>query len=214
MAKPVAAIKKKRWITVAAPQEFGGGVIGETYLAEAQEGVGRTLSVSLMTLTGDPGQQSVHIDFKIVSVQNNSLMTEVTGFNIISSAVRKMMRRGKEKVEDSFIVCTQDKKNVRVKPILVTKNRAKGGVLVDLQKRLRNTVLKMTAELNYTDFVNNLVSHHFQKQLQDSLKKLYPVSVCEIRWMSVEPTGVPIKETAIASRLSDEEEPPVAETSA
>lgn len=111
------------------------------------------------------------------------------------------------------MVSTQDKKNVRVKPILVTKNRAKGGVLVDLQKRLRNTVLKMTAGLNYTDFVSSLVAHNFQKQLQDALKKLYPVGVCEIRWMSVEPTGVPIKETVVATQ-PEKEEPPVVETSA
>jgi len=205
MVKPVTAIKKKRWVQIVAPQEFGGNFVGETYLAEPQEGVGRNMSVSLMSLTGDPGQQSIHIDFKITGVQNNTLVTEVMGFNIINSAVRKMMRRGKEKVEDSFVVVTKDNKNVRVKPILVTKNRAKGGVLADVQKQLRNNVLKMTAELTYTDFVNSLIAHQFQKKLQEALKKVYPLSICEIRWMSIEPEGVPVKETAVIIREKEPE---------
>ncbi len=204
MVKAAVQIKKKRWVPVFASDEFGKAFIGEIFVVEPQDAVGRNLSVSLLSLTGDPSVQSVHVDFRISGVDGSNLTTQVIGYNIITSAVRKMMRRGKNKIEDSFVVITKDSKNVRVKPILVTKGRTKGVVLVNLQKQMRNSVIKMTRELAYSELVNSLVGHKFQRQIQDALRKTYPLSVCEIRWMSLEPEGVPIKEVEVPVAVEEE----------
>ncbi len=209
-------IKKKYWFPILAPQELGGERIGESYLSDPQEGVGRTVSASILTVTGDPSKQSLHIDFKITGVDKNTLRTEVTGFNIITSAARKMMRRGKEKIEDSFVVSTKDKKHVRVKPILITKNKTTGAVLQNLRHHLRAHVIKLVGDLTYVEFVNSLIAHRVQKQLQDILRKVYPLTVCEIRWMGIEPEGVPIKESVPPplATSKNEEEQEVVEASA
>lgn len=187
-------IKKKYWFPILAPQELGEEKIGESYLGDPQEGVGRTLSVSVLTVTGDPSKQSLHLTFKITSVDKNTLRTEVTGFNIITSAARKMMRRGKEKIDDSFVVSTKDNKHVRVKPVMITKNKATSAILQNLRRHIRAHTVKLVSELTYAEFVNSLIAHRVQKQLQDVLRKVYPLTVCEIRWMGIEPEGVPIKE--------------------
>ena len=202
-------IKKKYWFPIVAPQELGGEKIGESYLGDPQEGVGRTLSVSVLTVTGDPSKQSLHLDFKITSVDKNMLRTEVTGFNIITSAARKMMRRGKEKIEDSFVVNTKDNQHVRVKPILITKNKTTSAVLQNLRHHMRAHIIKLVGDLTYLEFVNNLITHRVQKQLQDILRKVYPLTVCEIRWMGTEPEGVPIKESVpppLATSQKEEEQ--------
>ena len=36
-----------------------------------------------------------------------------------------------------------------------------------------------------------MVSHTLQKQLSDSLRKTYPLNICEIRWATIEGEGIP-----------------------
>jgi len=36
-------------------------------------------------------------------------------------------------------------------------------------------------KMTFSDFIRDVVSRKFQKRLQDLLKKIHPLSVCEIR---------------------------------
>lgn len=174
-------IKKKRWIPVQASADLGSQKIGELHLEEPAQGIGRTLDISLMTITGDPSRQSTHLDFKITKQENNTLQTEITGYHIITAAVRKMMHRERTKIEDSFVIATKDKTKHRIKPIIIAKGQITGGVKAHIQRDLRSHIIRITAEKTYNELIKDLISHQFQKQLQQTLRKIYPLSTCEIK---------------------------------
>lgn len=185
-SKSAMLVKKKVWVPMIAPALFNNQPIGEMYLTEDANPVGRHVTVSLMTLTGDPQRQNIHISFKISKAENNQLLTTLVGFKITPSAVRKMMRRARDRIDDSFVAKTQDGIAVRVKPVLITRGRSKGSVLADMRRTLRLTVVRALAKHTFVDFIGSLVAHKFQRELQDTLRKIYPLQVCELRDVHIE----------------------------
>jgi ribosomal protein S3AE len=180
-SKAALLVKKKVWTPIIAPALFNNQQIGEMHLTEDQSAVGRKVTVSLMVLLGDPQRQNVHITFEVAKQENGQLLTKVHGFSITPVAVRKMMRRGRDRIDDSFMAKTADGIPVRAKPVLITRARAKGGVLADLRNQLRLNVIRAINKRTFLDFITDLVAHKYQRELQDTLRKIYPLQVCEIR---------------------------------
>jgi|SRR3989344_180095 len=183
--KAAQQVKKKKWVQILAPKSFDNAFIGETYISEFSEAIGREVSVSLMALSGDPQKQNTILSFKMASHNNAAIITEIIGYRISPSAVRKTMRRGKEKVEDSFEAVTQDNIKVAIKPLLVTKGRATGGVLTNLRKHLHAYLVKVLSATTFENVLIDLMSQKFQRSMSDVLRKVYPLSVCEIKIFSI-----------------------------
>ena len=200
-AKAAQIIKKKRWVPIISPKVFNSQPLGETHISEYEEAIGKEITVSLMILTGDPQKQTVSLSFKMVGTSNNAIITQPVAYKIAPVAVRKMMRRGKEKVEDSFILTTQDNIKVIAKPILVTKSRAKGAVLTNLRRTLRANLAKIVASNTFETNMVELVMHRLQKTLSDSLRKIYPLSTCELRVFSI------VKHTKNGQKTAEVQQP-------
>ena len=109
-------VKRKRWYTVLAPALFGEKILGESYVAEPANLVGKFLSLNLMNVTGDPKKQNINAKFKVVKVADGKGHTELQSFNLLPSSVKRIVRRGRDKITDSFLCVTSDKRLVRVKP--------------------------------------------------------------------------------------------------
>jgi small subunit ribosomal protein S3Ae len=210
MAKPATAkavvIKKKRWVAIHAPKLFNEQVIGESFVGDPQELVGRNVTVSLMILTGDPQKQTTNVSFKITGAKENSVTTELIGYQIIPSAAKKLMRRSREKIEDSFIVETSDKKLIRVKPLIVTRGRTTGSVMASMQKLQRAYIAKMISKMDFENFVREVVQKKLQHGLAQLLRRLYPVGACEIRMLEFIPAEK-VKELGLKVTLPPENLP-------
>ncbi len=178
-------VKKKKWVTILAPKIFNEMPLGETRVAEIEEAVGRKATVSAMVITGDPQKQSINVEFLVKSSSGDSLQSDVTGYEISPSAVRKMVRRGREKIEESFEAKTADGIKIRIKPVLITRNKTKGSVLKQLRKTARENVLELVSKSSFDALVKDLMLHKFQKSLSDALRKIYPLSICEIKHVSI-----------------------------
>jgi len=185
-SKAAVIVKKKVWLPIIAPGLFNNQQIGEIYLAEDANPVGRKVSVSLMVLTGDPQKQNIEVSFEVTKMENRQLLTKVIGYSIIPVAVRKMMRRSRERIDDSFVVKTKDDIAVRVKPVLITRGKTTSSVLRDMRSRMRTAIARSAAGMSFIDLMKDLIAHKFQRQLQDLLKKVYPLQVCEIRGFYIE----------------------------
>lgn len=184
MAK-TSGIVKKKWVQIVAPELFGNQVIGESYVAEVEQLVGRHVAVSLMTLTNDPQKQSVTVSFRIVSIKDGKAMTELTGYKLGPAALKKMVRRRRDKVSDSFVVKTKDGKHVRIKPVAVTRGRASGGVLTSLRHFIRAYLARAIADTNLDALVMDIVGRKLQYGLQQQLHVIYPVGACDIRMFDI-----------------------------
>lgn len=191
MAKGTAAaavvVKKKKWVAIRAPKLFNEQLIGESYVGEAQELVGRNVTVSLMVLTGDPQKQTVNVSFKITGVKDNAAFCELIGYQVIPSAAKKLMRRQRSKIDDSFIVETADKKYIRVKPLIVTKGRTTHSTMAAMRKLERAYIAKTISKMDFENFVKEVVQKKLQHGLGQLLRLLYPIGACEIRMLELIP---------------------------
>jgi len=183
MAPKSAAVvvKKKRWVQIVAPKLFSEQIIGESFVGEPQELVGRSVSVSLMVLTGDPQKQATSMSFKITGVQNDRVSTELVGLKVLPAAAKKLMRRKRSKIDDSFVVQTLDKKVVRIKPMIIARGKTTGNVMASMQRLERAFVARTVAKLDFENFVRDVVTKKFQQGLGQTLRKLYPIGACEVR---------------------------------
>ena len=182
----VSKAKKKQWFQIVAPQQFENVVLGETLVMEPQAMLGKTLSHNLMNLTNDMKRQNVNIHFKVVAIEGNTGKTSIVGYQIIPSSIKRFVRRNSEKMDLSFACDTADNVSLRVKPLVIAKADVKGSIAAKMRntivKHLTQTIKKMT----YADLMNDMVSHKLQSSMREILTKIYPVKVCEIRYIGIE----------------------------
>ncbi len=178
-------LKKKKWVKIIAPGIFKESIIGETRVAEYEDAIGRIVTVSSMVLTGDPQRQNISLSFEIRKLDGDVLKAEIIGYKITPSALKKMVRRSKDKIEDSFEAKTLDGIKIRVKPILITRNKTKGSINKALRKNMKSLFLKKISKVNYETLIQEMITRRFQKFIIDTLRKISPVSFCEIKFISI-----------------------------
>ena len=186
MPEQVAKLKKKQWFPILAPKQFDNTELGETLVYNPKEMIGKTLTHSLMNLKNDVKKQNVNINFEIFEVENNNAKTKIIGYEIIPSSVRRFVRRNSEKMDLSFTCETADKVFLRVKPLIVTKDNVKGSVASKLRNNAVQFLIKTINNMEYDGVINDLMSHKLQFALKDSLKKVYPLKICELRYVGIE----------------------------
>ncbi len=92
----------------------------------------------------------------------------------------RMMRKRINYVEDSFeaqcidIPCT-------IKPFLITRKKVSRAIRQNLRKTARDFLIEYAKERNYLEFCENVLYGEVQKEMLIKLKKIYPLSFCEIR---------------------------------
>ncbi len=189
-----AIAKKKRWVTVLAPQAFGASPIGETYVEEPAQAIGRSVSVSMMVLTGDPAKQAIHLRFKITGIEKDQFQTAPVSYEIAFPALKKLMRRGRKKVFDSFICKTKDDVLVRLKPVVITRHATTGAILAALKRHIRGMYPRYAATRTFDELMSDIIEHKIQQAVFTTLRKVYPLQACELRWagLCIEEKAVPI----------------------
>jgi len=101
LRKTGKGIAKKKWVQILAPKSFSHQLIGETYVYDSREALGRTVAVNLMALTKNPRRQGINVSFLITGQHEDKLTTDIIGFRIMPPVVKRMVRRGKDKMRVS-----------------------------------------------------------------------------------------------------------------
>ena len=179
-------LKKKQWYSILAPKQFDNVVIGETLVYEPQQMLGKTLSHSLMNLSNDPKRQNINIHFKVVEIDGNQGKTAIVGYEIVHATVKRFVRRSSEKMDLSFNCETADNVFLRVKPLLVTKGSIKGSVAAKVRQNIAVFLVRTIKKMTYDEVVNDMISHKLQASMRAALSKIYPLKVCEIRYIGLE----------------------------
>lgn len=194
MPEQVVKLKKKQWYPIIAPKQFDNVVIGETLVYEPQQMLGKALSHSLMNLTNDTKKQNVNIHFKVVQVEGDKAKTSIIGYQIIPSSVKRFVRRNSEKMDISFTCETADNIFLRIKPLVITKADVKGSVAAKLRNSITSFLAKTIKKMTYDELLNELISHKLQSLMRAELNKIYPLKVCEIRYLGIEAREMPPQE--------------------
>ena len=214
-AKKVSRIvdswKMKKWYKITAPSIFGHYQIGETVAVEDSQLIGRTVTTSLMNITGDPKRQSLIGTFEIIAVTNGTAETKLKKLEIAPPSVRRMIRKGKERLDMSFVCATKDGVVVRMKPLLITRGKTGGSVLAKI-RYLADAVSRIeTSKVSYDELIQSILTNKLQRTIKQRINKLYPLKSVEIR--AVELTvaehpiaPIPVLPEIVEEKLEDTEE--------
>lgn len=125
MSSRARAEKKppKTIYTIYSPEYFGYKEIGTTWAYSPEQVLGRTIWVSLYTLTGDFSHQFLLIRFKIVRVKDGVAETVFYGHEYGREFLRSLVRRGTSRIDMITNLVTKDGFHLRVQSTAFTYNR-------------------------------------------------------------------------------------------
>ncbi len=115
-----------------------------------------------------------------VSVENNKAVAKPTKAQVLPYFLRRMIRKGTNYVEDSFSSQTTDAQ-VEIKPFLVTRRKVSRAVRKTLRNKCKEDLINYLKSRTADEVFRDILSNKIQKELSVSLKKIYPLSLCEIR---------------------------------
>jgi ribosomal protein S3AE len=120
-----------------------------------------------------------------VKVEGNKASAYPKEFVILPYFIRRIFRKGTNYVEDSFYADTKDSK-VEVKPFLITRKKVSRAVRKALREKAREEIRNYLKNKDTKTIFEELIQNRMQKPLSLKLKKIYPLSLCEIRVFRVE----------------------------
>ena len=207
MAKAVKKTKvvKKRWYKIVAPRVFNNSPVGETYVNSVEQVVGKIMKVNLMELTRDHKKQKQNIKLEVTEVRSDVGQTKPVYYEIMPSAVKRMIRRGKSKVDASILCTSKTNEAVRIKPIIITNYNATKNVQTDLRKAAENTITNYVADSNFDRVFSDVINFRLQRILREQLKKIFPVKICDVRMLKLEHESK-LKKAVKGTSKSEEQE--------
>jgi len=173
--------KGKKWFSIIAPKMFNNLKIGETMAYEPSQLVGRKLRVNLMTLMNDSRKQNVNINFIIDSINGENGVCKVVGYELNKAHLKRLVKKGISKIEDSFLAESKDGVKFKIKPLLITRFKLKNSVATEMRKRLKEKVKNSFKQTNWEEIIISIVQNRLQRDLKGVLKKVYPLSYFEVR---------------------------------
>ena len=180
-----AKTKKKKFVKIIAPKQFHEQVIGESPVADPRLLVGRKIKINMMSLTDDPKNQNIQINFLINNLKGESVSTEIIGYTLLPAFVRRLVRKDKKRIDDCFIAKTNDNKKIILKTFLLTLNKTTKPVLKALRKQTQELLKSNVSKKPYDELVKEIFSHRLQNETRKKLAKIYPLKQCEIRDMQL-----------------------------
>ncbi len=190
--------KKKVWVQLLAPALFGKASLGETVVEEPKKVIGKTIELSLMSLTGDMKKQNVSVTFAVQDVADGMGQTQIVGYDVSPSSIKRVVRKGRGRLDASFICQTKDGKKIIIKPFFLTSHEIKRSILTSLRKYATACIATYCALYDYETVMKDVISGKLQSGLRTALHKIYPIKTSEIRMLHLEkdsatPTAFPIQ---------------------
>jgi len=120
-----------------------------------------------------------------VAVENGKATASPRKFRLLSYFLRRMIRKGTSWVEDSFSTEAKDAK-IRIKLFLITRKKVSRAVRKALRDKAREEIVNYVKDKTANQLFEELLQNKIQKPLSLKLKKIYPLSLCEIRFLGIE----------------------------
>lgn len=120
-----------------------------------------------------------------VSAKNNKVTSSPIELRLLPVFLKKALRKGVHYVEDSFLAKCKDS-TLRIKPFLVTRRTVSRKVRKALREKAKEELISYFEQKDHYQIFEEVLKNKLQKELSTKLKKIYPLSLCEIRVMRIE----------------------------
>ncbi len=129
-----------------------------------------------------------------IKLEDDSPVAYPIKIKLMPYFIRRMIRKRISYVEDSFLAPSQENM-LLIKPFLITRKRVSRAVRKTLRNKARNWIEDYVAERKNDEIFNEILMNRLQRPLSLTLKKTYPLSLCEIRILEIkrelEPNEIP-----------------------
>ena len=119
------------------------------------------------------------IKFRIFNYKNK-LIAIPNRLELVKSYIRRIMRKRVDYVEDSFKTSRKDIR-VTIKPFLITRKKVSRAVRKNLRNTTKEFLIEYLKEKTYNELCIELLDGTLSKTMLPKLKKIYPLSFCDIR---------------------------------
>ena len=120
-----------------------------------------------------------------VSVKEDKAIAAPIGAKLMPYYLRRMVRKGTNYIEDSFSVSCKDAQ-IKIKPLLISRRKISRVVRKALKDKAKEELTAYVKDKTTQTLFEDLLKNQIQKPLSLKLKKVYPLSLCEIRILKVE----------------------------
>lgn len=120
-----------------------------------------------------------------VEVEKDKATSKPQKLTLLPYFLKRAVRKNTDYVEDSFSTNCENAQ-LRIKPLLVTRKRVSKGVRKALREKAKEELSKYVKSKKSETIFEDVLKNRIQKELSLKLKKIYPLSLCEIRILKVE----------------------------
>lgn len=120
-----------------------------------------------------------------IKIEKESATTIPKKTELMPYFIRRVMRKGTNYVEDSFSANCKDVQ-LRIKPFLITRRKVSRAIRKALRNKAREELINYVKNKNAEAIFSEILKNQLQKPLSLKLKKIYPLSFCDIRVLKVE----------------------------
>jgi small subunit ribosomal protein S3Ae len=198
--------KSKRWYTIRAPRNpWFFKVIGETMAEEESVLIGRHYEMLQYELDGDFSKMHVKVQFRITSVVGDDALTEFIGHEMLKDHIRRQVRRDRGKIDDTVDVVTDDGFYVRIKPLMISRNRIKGSQKQEMRALARDVILKIGATSTWIDLQKVSLDGTLESKIKEAVSKIQPVRGVMIRRTQLIQAGVVTQDGPTLDEIREQE---------
>jgi len=120
-----------------------------------------------------------------VKIHDGKAVAEPMSLKVLPYFLKRVVRKGTNYVEDSLTIDSKDGR-IKVKPLLVTRRKVSRAVRKALRKKCREELIEYFKNKSSESLMEEILDNKLQKNLSIKLKKIYPLSLCEIRFFKIE----------------------------
>lgn len=149
--------------------------------------------------------KSILMQFR-VQVKDNKAIALPRGAILMPYFLRRMIRKGTDYVEDSFIAECKDA-SLKIKPFLITRRKVSKKVRRGLREKAKQEIIKYLKDKSSQKIFEEILKNKMQKDLSILLKKIYPLALCEIKSIEIKKDlEVKVKEKPKEEKQEKEED--------
>lgn len=155
--KTVDKFKKKKWFSIIAPSVFEGRTVGESPAEKGSLMVGRTVKVSADEITGQRKLRHFAIKLRVKEVKELKAFTEISGFEVNHSYLRRMIRRRISKIVAVVTGTTKDGKRARITAIAISSRKLEKRKEKEIRKILTETISEEIPKKNFEALAQEMI---------------------------------------------------------
>ncbi len=162
--------KRKKWFTIFASRIFEKKQLADTPAEKPKNLEGRTLKVTLDTLTGQRMKRDVILSFRVFDIQGQNAYTKVSGFEMNHSSMGRIVRRRSSKVALIEEIPVKGGK-ARITIVALTARKAVKKQETGIRKIISDELAKYR-DVDFEDVVRDLLFGEFSDSIFKKAKKI------------------------------------------